>query len=60
MLWIKTGWAFFHSYVVKAGMLDGKTGFTISRVITVSTYRKYNQLRKRYRSDREQASKQSN
>jgi glycosyltransferase involved in cell wall biosynthesis len=47
-LWIKTGWAFFHSYIIKAGFLDGKTGFIISRVIAASTYSKYCQLRKLY------------
>jgi glycosyltransferase involved in cell wall biosynthesis len=46
MLWIKTGWAFVHSYFVKAGFLDGRTGFIISRVIAASTYRKYHLLRK--------------
>ncbi|MDR0763461.1 MAG: glycosyltransferase family 2 protein [Bacteroidales bacterium] len=51
MSWIKTGWAFFHSYIVKAGILDGKTGFIISHVIAASTYNKYSQLRKLYHAD---------
>lgn len=50
MVWIKTGWAFFHGYIVKAGILDGKTGFIISRVIAATTYKKYSQLRKMWRN----------
>ena len=47
MIWIKTGCAFFHSYIVKAGILDGKTGFIIARVIAASTCRKYSGLWRR-------------
>jgi glycosyltransferase involved in cell wall biosynthesis len=46
----KTGWAFCKSYFLKAGFLDGKDGFIISRVIAATTYSKYNQLRKLYRN----------
>jgi glycosyltransferase involved in cell wall biosynthesis len=48
MLLLKTGWAFFHGYIIKAGFVEGKTGFIISRVIATSTYKKYHQLRKLY------------
>lgn len=51
MLWIKTGWAFFHSYIVKAGILDGNAGFIIARVIAASTYKKYSQLWRLYHAD---------
>ncbi|MDR1405964.1 MAG: glycosyltransferase family 2 protein [Prevotellaceae bacterium] len=43
---LKTGWIFLRGYIVKAGFLDGRAGFTISRVIAASTYRKYRQLRR--------------
>ncbi|MDR3133659.1 MAG: glycosyltransferase family 2 protein [Prevotellaceae bacterium] len=46
MLLLKTGWAFVRSYFIKAGFLDGKAGFTISRVIASSTYKKYRMLLK--------------
>lgn len=29
---LKTAWAFLHGYLIKAGFLDGKAGFIISRV----------------------------
>jgi hypothetical protein len=45
MLLLKTGWAFMHSYLIKAGFLDGKAGWIIARVIATSTYSKYRQLR---------------
>ena len=32
---------FFKSYFLKLGILDGKTGFTISRLSAYATYRKY-------------------
>lgn len=32
---------FFKSYFLKLGLLDGKTGFTISRLSAYATYRKY-------------------
>jgi len=36
---------FIKSYIVKAGFLDGKTGFTISRLSAYATYRKYYKLK---------------
>ncbi|MDR3351075.1 MAG: glycosyltransferase family 2 protein [Prevotellaceae bacterium] len=59
LLLLKTGWAFMHSYIVKAGMLDGKAGFTISRVIAASTYRKYSRLRELH-AGRSQSPRQPN
>jgi glycosyltransferase involved in cell wall biosynthesis len=50
MLLLKTVWAFFHGYIVKAGFIDGKAGFIISRVIAATTYKKYSQLRKMWHS----------
>jgi hypothetical protein len=32
---------FIKSYFIKLGILDGKTGFTISRLSAFATYRKY-------------------
>jgi hypothetical protein len=46
MLLLKTGWAFMHSYLIKAGFLDGKAGWIIARVIAASTYDKYRRLRR--------------
>lgn len=46
MLALKTGWAFLHSYLLKAGFLDGRAGFTISRAIAASTRKKYALLRR--------------
>jgi hypothetical protein len=53
MLLLKTGWAFLHSYFVKAGFLDGKAGFTISWGIATATYKKYAQLRKMWRGGKQ-------
>ncbi len=44
----KMVWAFYKSYFVKCGFLDGRTGFIIAKVIAQSTYRKYSALRKLY------------
>jgi glycosyltransferase involved in cell wall biosynthesis len=35
---------FFKSFILKRGLLDGKTGFTISRLSAYATYRKYIKL----------------
>jgi asparagine synthase (glutamine-hydrolysing) len=35
---------FFKSFILKRGLLDGKTGFTISRLSANATYRKYIKL----------------
>lgn len=35
---------FFKSFILKKGFLDGKTGFTISRLSAYATYRKYYKL----------------
>ena len=35
---------FFKSFVLKAGFLDGYTGWTISRLSAYATYRKYRKL----------------
>jgi glycosyltransferase involved in cell wall biosynthesis len=41
---IKTIAQFFKSYFLKLGILDGMTGFTISRLSAYATYRKYEKL----------------
>lgn len=41
---IKTIAQFFKSYFLKLGILDGLTGFTISRLSAYATYRKYEKL----------------
>lgn len=41
---VKVAAQFFKSYFLKAGILDGKTGFTISRLSAYATYRKYIKL----------------
>ena len=40
---------FIKSYFIKLGILDGKTGFTISRLSAFATYRKYKILLNLYR-----------
>jgi len=35
---------FFKSFFLKAGFLDGYTGWTISRLSAYATYRKYRKL----------------
>jgi glycosyltransferase involved in cell wall biosynthesis len=37
---------FLHDYVIKLGFLDGKAGFTISRISAYATWLKYSKLRK--------------
>jgi glycosyltransferase involved in cell wall biosynthesis len=41
---IKTSAQFFKSFLLKRGFLDGRTGFTISRLSAYATYRKYKLL----------------
>lgn len=41
---LKVAAQFFKSYVLKTGFLDGRTGFTISRLSAYATYRKYVKL----------------
>lgn len=41
---VKTFAQFIKSYFFKLGMLDGKTGYTISRLSAYATYRKYRKL----------------
>jgi len=41
---IKVVAQFFKSYFLKLGILDGSTGFTISRLSAYATYRKYVKL----------------
>ena len=43
---IKTIAQFIKSFILKKGILDGKTGFTISRLSAYATYRKYYKLLK--------------
>jgi glycosyltransferase involved in cell wall biosynthesis len=41
---LKVGAQFIKSYFLKTGFLDGRTGFTISRLSAFATYRKYRKL----------------
>ncbi|MFM7021807.1 MAG: glycosyltransferase family 2 protein [Flavobacteriales bacterium] len=41
---VKCAFKFFRDYIIKLGLLDGKTGFTISRISAYATYRKYYKL----------------
>jgi glycosyltransferase involved in cell wall biosynthesis len=43
-VWTKMTAQFIKSYFLKLGFLDGKTGFTISRLSAYATYRKYSKL----------------
>ena len=47
---IKTTAQFIKSFILKKGILDGKTGFTISRLSAYATYRKYYKLFKLQKS----------
>lgn len=42
---VKVAAQFFKSFFLKAGFLDGRTGWTISRLSAYATYRKYSKLR---------------
>ena len=41
---VKTGFAFFRTYFLKAGWLDGAVGFHIARLNALGTYLKYTKL----------------
>jgi glycosyltransferase involved in cell wall biosynthesis len=41
----KTAFKFFRDFFIKLGFLDGKTGFTISRISAYATYKKYAKLK---------------
>jgi glycosyltransferase involved in cell wall biosynthesis len=45
MILLKVIAQFFKSFILKTGFLDGKTGFTISRLSAYATWRKYTMLR---------------
>jgi glycosyltransferase involved in cell wall biosynthesis len=44
MIYAKTVFKFFRNYIIKLGFLDGKYGFTISRIAAWETYLKYSKL----------------
>lgn len=44
--WAKTFFKFFKSYVLKLGFLDGKDGFTLCKLQTLSVYETYERLKK--------------
>lgn len=41
---LNPAWRFFRDYIIKLGFLDGKDGFTISRVSSYETFLKYRKL----------------
>lgn len=43
-LWLATPWNFFHTYVVRAGFLDGYRGFLIARMAARTTRLKFAKL----------------
>lgn len=43
---ISPAWRFFHSYVLKAGFLDGYDGYVVSKLLAVTCFVKYVKLRK--------------
>ena len=45
-LWFATPWSFFHTYVVRAGFLDGYRGFLIARMAARTTRLKFAKLGK--------------
>lgn len=47
---LKTTAKFIRNYIVKAGFLDGKYGFVISRISAYETWQKYRKLSALYRS----------
>ncbi|MBX7052403.1 MAG: glycosyltransferase family 2 protein [Flavobacteriales bacterium] len=49
MVYMKVISQFVKSYFLKLGILDGKTGWTISHMSAYATYRKYTKLIERYR-----------
>ena len=49
---VNPAWAFFHSYVIKLGFLDGINGFIIARYIAFETFLKYTKLMRLQRKDK--------
>lgn len=47
MIYLKVVAQFFKTYVLKLGVLDGGTGFTIARLSAYATFRKYRKLQLR-------------
>jgi glycosyltransferase involved in cell wall biosynthesis len=45
MIYLKVIAQFVKSYFIRAGILDGSTGFTISRLSAYATFRKYSKLK---------------
>jgi glycosyltransferase involved in cell wall biosynthesis len=45
---VRAGWAFFRTFVLRLGLLDGATGLNIARMNARTTYLKYDKLRKLY------------
>jgi glycosyltransferase involved in cell wall biosynthesis len=42
--WCKGGWAFFRSYLLRLGLLDGRAGFQLAVTIAQYTFRRYQLL----------------
>jgi hypothetical protein len=49
MVFMKVIAQFIKSYIVKLGILDGATGWTISRMSAYATWRKYTKLKNLYK-----------
>lgn len=53
-MWFATPWSFFHTYVVRAGFLDGYRGFLIARMAARTTRLKFAKLGKLIAAERAQ------
>jgi len=42
--YLRSGWAFIRTYVLRAGVLDGTAGYQVARMNAQTTYLKYQQL----------------
>ncbi|HPJ45060.1 MAG TPA: glycosyltransferase [Tenuifilaceae bacterium] len=42
----RTAWRFFHSYIIKAGFLEGFMGYVASKNVAILCYLKYSKLRR--------------
>jgi glycosyltransferase involved in cell wall biosynthesis len=52
-------WRFFHSFILKAGFLDGIDGYVVSRILTTSCFLKYLKLRALYLNEKKQRQEHS-
>lgn len=46
LFWLKPAYRFFHLYIVRFGILDGKKGFIMARLSAFGVYKRYVELKK--------------